>query len=267
MSFRVACVAGNTIHVDHTQYGTVPFSFRPTDDSRTIWPVGFSLEEIMKLAWRVRKWKITGTASWNFTDNSGSDGDTIIYDESAQDPDPFPPFDGEEHLPRKKWDEEASPDERFLVVSYGPSARYIATPRVGGSWRLIGSFLSFATSNVSLQFPSMYYKSDEELFWPFIEFEINMAAHPPRASMTSNLTSISSVGVQGRGSPVGTLNILGREIILYSASQLTGWPNSGLLTMSGAFTMEPKTWWPYANSQGNPVYDEDSGAQINDPFA
>jgi hypothetical protein len=64
---------------------------------------------------------------------------------------------------------------------------------------------------------------------------------------------------------LGTLHILGSTIELQWIQ--TGFNNvvPGSVTLD--FTLTPTSYWAYENSQGQPVYDTASGAQLVDPFS
>src|SRR5438876_11493452 len=102
-SYTVPFVAGNTPGADHTQFGTLPFSERPTGLFESLFPIGFTLEEIMLLCWRVRKWEVNGSASWTFTPSVGDpSSDSVDYSPAAQDPQPYLTYDSEENYGRQK---------------------------------------------------------------------------------------------------------------------------------------------------------------------
>lgn len=279
MGYLVRCISGNTNQVDHTQYGTIPYADRPTDAFKTLTPIGFDLDQIMQLAWRVKRWKISGTAAWTWTGGShGSDSRTVVYDpDTNQDPSPPSPFDAQSHLPFKKNSFIATPhyipDERWLVAAYGPEALYIATTPTGSFRPFFAKYQSFVLGggNPSLQFPSIYYGGPDGsfVFYPIQYFHIEMDGAINGAGfavMTSNLAEVGAL-TNGRGTEIGTLTVLGREVKLYAGVALTGYSGSGTLTLSADFTMEPDKYWPFANSDNFPVYDEDTGAQLVDPFS
>lgn len=276
-SYTVPFVAGDTPGRDHLPQGTSPIADRPSGDFATLYPVGFTLDEMMKLAWLVRKWEVNGTADWVLVETLTT-SDSMSYSPAVQDVQPYGGYDGQEHYARHKiilvGEEELAPDERYLTMAYGPNANYIAMDRTGPHvgayhWRLKANFQATSGTNADLRSPVGYFDAGSNLFYPLLVFNVAMdtSDNPsfPGHAMTSYRALISGVGSNGRGSVVGSCTILGKSFDLYSASALTG--PGFTLSMSAAFTLTPIEYWPYKNSVGDPVYDSTTGDTLNDPFS
>lgn len=283
--FNIPFISGTKLGRDHTQYGTVPFADRPPDSDpfSTFWPIGFTLDEMMQLSWLVREWAFTGTGHWAQAPN----GDTVVYDQSAQDPTPppsppFPSWDAQENIPRRKNNNillpsNPIPDERWISCAYGPEAQYIATPRIpipgGFAWRLLAIFESMAVAASALpyqRYPLVYFDESNALFYPLLFLRVTMRAQnipgPQSYAMTSLLAEVAPPLINGRGSVVGTCTILGHTFSLYSMQFLTGIPTP--ITLSGTFQVSPSMWWEFKNTLGETIYDPATGIETGaNPFA
>lgn len=260
---KISFLAGDTKFADHHQYGNLPFVDRPGGLFTSLYPVGFTLAEMMLLCWRVKKWKVTGTASWSNVD----DDDSIAYDPSVQDPLPYLDYDSEENYGRKKRSTVVIADDRLLPFSYGPEALYIAFGRTGTgtgpfSWRLIASLNSFISGggNADLANPVVYYDPDTQLFYPLIRFLLAMAHFSNIPASGYGMSSFKAETVGARP-VVGTCSILGKSFDLYSLQDY-----APVTTVAATFVWEPDEYWPFSNSLGDPVYDTVTGVQINSPF-
>lgn len=283
-SYRVGFLGGVKKGRDHTEYPQwAPIAERNAlpPDFQSIAPIGFTLSEMMLVAWGVRLWTLTGDGAWN--DGIGN-SDSIHYDQSIQDPAAFGPHyippnpnsfysgDPDGGHPKHRvavpapTDDTACPDERFLVVASGPKSNYFAnTPTIlsGYNWRVFGSLLFQVSPRTSTSSPSDsgFYDEDNELFYPYLQFQVFFHVNVSQVFPdTYKAGATTYQALSGTNRIVGHFLMLGHSVPLYAFA-----PSVSIFSTD--FAVDPFKWWVFENLVGQPVYNEDTGAQIADPFA
>lgn len=286
-SFRVPLTVGGKIVRHHQMWPTwlradlVTFmaANHPGDDVGHLWRPNIALEQLLALSWRVRRWRLTGTFSVVAGNNSIPPGSQASMAGAIVAAD----------IQIFRSDNTPIQNEVELIRSAAPVPRIWATPRNGG----IGTFnpVSFTFSakddfdpffppqsgtntmpegiaifrNGQIGYDAVIWDPTTKKFNPYLTVTLGGAnilfygvnVCPP--SKTSNGTLTITPGV----APAFTVPLLSSGT--YNPG---GSPPSGNFSSGGAtLALAAVKFWPYVNRLGDPVYNEDTGAQINDPNA
>lgn len=267
MGFKAAWKSGTRKGVDHFREGTFPYVDIEDVSNPVFYPVGFTFDELGQLLNKVREWRVEGSASYSITGGGG--GESYTINEDNQDP-----YDSgfAEELFGSETDAKLQDrlhnrsifgpcaDERFLAYSYGPVARYIAIdPTHAGpniNIKLLASFVMgglFLTNGYKN--PSIAYDEDAGLFYPNIQFGLTFNFSTGGGGFGMGTTVASDKPV------VGSLELLGKTIDLRTTVDPL------VTTLSASLNTVPKKWWTYSNSEGEDVWNEDTGNPENPPFS
>lgn len=279
MSDRVAYFVGNTSGRDHLPWPTI--SAAQLSDLGYLRTTGVTLATIMAMAWRVKKWNVAASSanvSGTVTSNPGALTETVSSTFA------IPTFNVEVFSG-------ASPAtrERQLVSTFRISEnigfRNLQSAGFKGSVSqnvtetttydnnsaipdhetvTVQSGLSVNGLLFGNQDDFEYVMFDGSLFYPRIEL----------AGRLNGFFSTVIFGVVADGTN-GSLTVnIGLGTVTFplkiQMTQIRGAHGALSSTTTGgsiALTMTAVEFWPYANSEGLPVYDSGTGAQINDPFS
>lgn len=244
MSDRVAIVGGNTVGRDHFPFAiSDPGAPLPQDS----FPFGLSLERFAALFYGVKTWRTEIHIEWTEAGPSGPvsylGNATIVWrpivlPEGDDAPEPYEPTRESDLLfPRSTdwfWD---SGD------GYSPDGPTIVSEEFTGD-----PFQGFAI-NINYDVNAHFYN---DLFWQNIQIRVFDNVGNRASSFEPVLTR-----------SVGNFTFLGNEIVPMFAENL----GSGLGVTDCQVVITAEDHWPYATTQGDPVYDEATGAILNDPFS
>lgn len=308
MSDLIRYPVGNTPVRDSINWPTIlrsqiagVFGALTTDEINAIWPVDMTLAQIMALAWRVRKWKLSGTAEATINYFDPGIDLTIVATAEAEisDTDTF-----------ILKDDAAATRERDLVFRvFSPTYRALVNDGIGApagakpvsDWTLDG------TETIGAGAPSPFSESgstpaagigqlDPRIFgfvlWdpdtrkfspPFTEFGDLIPGSPTpggSARFILNMTFAKNPAtvLSGTGPLLlkapGTLNIVPGIAASFEVPMQLEWRLIGEAvgssvsgTASAEFTLEAVEFFPYANSQNLPVYNTANGAELRSPFS
>lgn len=281
MSERIAYLVGNTLHRDHAQWPTllraeldaVRLIHYPGETLDQWYNFNATLAQIMALAWRVRKWKITGGFS-ALVHSSGISGSaegslslTLSEDCFLDNPDDF---EGAAELIlinqafptgliNTGFQLDDNFDADFSTVSEG-------SPDAGNGPILIKANLF----NPDVVYKHMIFDPATGLFSPYFHFEsANFFTGAGGSVIIAGVTTSPGGGGEAAGNlTVDPLITAAFEVPLFMPEPHynPGGFSTDSWTGSNTFLMQAVKFWPYKNSAGLPVYDQDTGAQLNDPF-
>lgn len=267
-----------------------------------LWPVPVSLDMLMQMTWRVREWEIAGASlnyvgsktlgeTWSMTASFESFSmkakrvsgvDLIDVTDEAK---LLGPYTDTATMPEWKTlrnagvrgftDPEAidvtvtdsdtgtetgpfvTPKGFYEMILFGDYTIYdpdtqMFYPKLGldALFNNLTDFGALGTSGPQLTTTTL---STAPLGPPLPPPAFGLAADVPQGT----LTIVNSIA----GNVVVPLGMLGTP----GGSSPPAWLSGG--SGSASLTMTPVKWWPYATKAGAPVYDEDTGAQIADPFS
>lgn len=119
--------------------------------------------------------------------------------------------------------------------------------------------------NFRFYFPSFFgggYIEESQDYWSNIEVSF-FGQNQARTAYSDGSVDPSNSDYMGQ------FTMLDNSTSIYGFRTTEEYPSDGgdsrLESVSAQLT--PKKYWPYANSQGEPVYDEDTGTQLVDPFS
>lgn len=273
-ALRIPYLVGNTFQRDHVQWPTI------TPAQAALIPgysrlIGVNLNRIMALAWRVRRWKIEAAdisvaANWvNFSNhyhltasftmpeitlNMLGTTELALIGSAI--------YTG--HSPLVGSGFSGSINQNVLETSH---LTVDSTPPVdvteAANHLLQVNALLFGTGGAGFEFVT--WDAATKLFYPFI------ACNGLIPSLSDTQIRFGPDAVGGHG----TLTIrpgvvpefdVPMKVTVFVTSPSP--PKFATVTAGSAdLTMTAIKFWPFSNSLGQPVYDEDSGAQLNDPFA
>lgn len=237
----------------------------------------------MAVSWRVKLWKFTGTANA-----------TIVYTNSPSPPDTFT---GEAELIENFLYALSLPGvaatlERDLVSrvfnpTYQALVNYGVSPINGSpimtNWETHSDFLNqsgtASTDGISMFNQFVLWDPSTNTFGlpavgmgnlikPTVTALITIAAGVFRNPVTVT-SGTGAFFIQGPGTlTVKSLVASDFVIPMQVSSRLNGMDPASTSTGSAtcALTLEAVEFWPYADSQGLPVYDTATGAQLRNPF-
>lgn len=285
MSFRVGYPVGNTKDRDVLQWPTllrgelVEFmtANNPGDDVGVLWPVSITLTQILALAWRVRTWRLTGS----FGVTAGHDGGpshlfapqqaSVVASIQACDINVF-----------------GITDELGLISDGSPSPLGFVGLRNAGIGRFNPISFTFeaqddldpgfptqsgtntnATLNIFLNggngYEAVIYDPGTKKFSPYIAVAMG------GANILLYGVNVKPVAATSNGLLTVTPGIAPAFTVpLYASGNYNpgGSPPPGAYSFGSAeMSLTATQFWPYKTSTGLPVYNESTGAQINDPFS
>lgn len=344
MSYKVPFIRGATKDRDFLHWRMAPYSILAADaELRKSFPAAFTLEQMLLMSWRIRKMKLSGTYTYDFTVYSGMGAsqagtmtitfNNIIIPVQKQTPIFIPggggaPVQGHDdataepqimdfpnpklrrwHNPGSGYVEIVPPAAMWgplagdILLPVGGNAGFtglqrtldtpaIATKSVSGTgisfWPQTSPFLSNISefsqllgyqpppNNHGLPQEQVFFDPITKLFYPFIyllietDIFINFTSGGSDWGPYRQRSSVSTN--PGAGSPpnVGVLNLFDADIPLYLVANppATGFtPVPQPIHHDLTLTIEADKYWKFKNGAGQDVYDETSGAQINDPYA
>lgn len=194
--------------------------------------------EFLNFSWKVRKYNLNGTAH-----NVSTTGT----------------FSTMEVLQVRIATSIAIPDERHIFYDIAQDTGFFNYPDINGVFKITNDAATFTvlgtpypgTLDFELDNGLVYFYTNKY----YVPVTLNVGLFPP-----TFLGARWSTGAGGGLAPVGTLTINGQDIRIFY--QFISIPN-----VQFNFTLSPKEFWPYKNSQGQPIYDTTTGAQLNDPFS
>lgn len=311
MSDRVAYAAGNTAGRDLVNWPTILRSERATvlplvdpllyDE---IWPVDITLAQAMALAWRVKKWRLTGSCevAIDYFDPSGPTQTIIGSGESEFDNQDIAVLSEdalateieaatESDLVRRVF------DSRYQALVNHGVAR-LSGDAVIANWSLTFTVPANSASgstpaagglgNNPLSFGMMngfwLFDPDTQKFAPpFVA--IGRVIDAPQGSggtagmlvvvsfHRSPVTVLSGTGPLLLRAP-GTMTVKPLIAADFTVPLQIGWRLPGEAvgsvvsgTGSADLTLEAVEYWPFADSENLPVYDSATGTQLRDPFS
>lgn len=258
-----------------------------------IWPqVGWTREQYMQAAWRIREWTFELHLSTSVTFQNTVIPETLNitglimgYYPSGSDYTEFATKEAD-LLGAPSWTIPAFNEISFPLgimsnglrnngVALGPSYQ-----RNNDGYVVIGQILDCDLRTESGDCASLTLRSCF-LFgrkWPLIWDPASKLFYP--VLIVSGTLFIRYPGPGALGQSIGSNKLDGAAYIDGTLTiKFSGQPDivipwfyggklgSGSLPGSFSMTLKPSRWWAYENKSGQPVYDEGSGAQINDPFA
>lgn len=265
MSGPILYPVGNTLGRDHTMW---PCVNRPIVDGDELFVCNLDL--LMQMAWRVREWTVSaGSASFDANPGYGGGFTGLI---SAS----WSSF----KMTMKRKSGLTTRDVINEADILGPSSDAPIEISLGvDKWKTLrnagvrGTFANaptFITVNAGIFGGEMAYDPDRELFAPPFSFDglINkFGTHPAVKWFAMSQNEFDATTPKADDSTLTIVNPEGANIEIPIA--LVG-EDVGYIAGTGSIsdiTITPTKWWKYRNSLGQDVYDEATGAQINDPFA
>lgn len=296
MHYRIPYIGGNTKGRDHWPFPTSTLTAPMNTDT---YPIKPGTDTLCRWLWRVKTWELTGSIAIDFTNTDPislafCEGTiTATYDFLA--PSIHPPSGSGSNM--------ANTTELNLIpgvngaaqigASFAPMVSGTSFTGSGATFQDVGSGVftmtatcsgSFGnppasafllTADVSASFSLQH--SFNPIGWNETEgaapvLDISTAVLMqlgPRSSgnITAQIVADSSTD-GGFATHVEPDNILdGLNVPMYSATNLSSTSMTLVSHTVSPVTITPIEFWPFVNSQGQPVYDTGSGAIINDPFS
>lgn len=125
----------------------------------------------------------------------------------------------------------------------------------------------------------VYYDEATQLFYPYFLFSgecaMTMLRFPYSPTVPLGGGGFQFTTANDAWTPLGVFTVLGQEIPIYAnPTSLSGSGTSFFIDYNWTesfnsvdFAMDPFVWWPFSNSEGQNVYDEDDGSELVDPFS
>jgi hypothetical protein len=268
MSDRVAYLVGNTPGRDHI-FGSTMTEAQAISLGADInsFPAGMTLEQMMAVAWRVRRWSFQGSMAASFADDLGTMTGSLAFSAMVDRYDGASAIATRERDMISSWHTGIFPGttEPFeFLNSWGAKISEVisavsqevftgftgistTTPFESGT----GVFNLFGTEP-NMSFPTTIF--DNDLFYPFLDCGFE----------TVGLGFFFGAFASRIGGG-GTLTIDPLIAPAISVPLLRGGAN-GIVSGIASFTATAAGFWPYKNKAGDPVYDETTGEILNDPF-
>lgn len=309
MSDRVGYIAGNTVGRSHINWPTIialeresvalvdPLNFDTT------WPVDITLAQAMALAWRVKKWRLSGTWEMNlsyeetlFATNLSASGEfdadfseiPLLTDSSTE-------ATREADIVGKVFFQ--SPYAALVSQGFGR----LEGQEIVSNWENEGSYgfgsppdpgdTSFSRSGSTPQ------GTDGKLSFSFTAgfwvFDPNTGLFSPPFGVIGRVIDDPGIpaffgAIEFHRNPVTELSGTGPTVIKAPGTMTVkpgiagdfviplqlGWRLAGEAvsssssgTGSAEFELEAIEFWPFANSENLPVYDSSTGAELRSPFS
>lgn len=297
MSDKVAYPVGNTAGRDHlTGYTLLRTEIlqylgaQAVTDADELWPVDVTLLQAMAIAWRVKKWKLTGTCD---------------IEETMTEPGPFvfhaigdATIDADVVL-------KAAPDGHIAtreneIVGHAPGPPFNPLGNFGTSSIAGQPFSTWSTTrdgdgaisgvrNTGAGQTGFGISASATLFDPGTGIFAPNFSGPDKiigatpigseaffASAFPNRNPVTLLSGTGTGNLLapGTLNVIPHVasdfvVPMQLSWRFTGQSASAVFSGAGSLelTLEAMEFWPFENSEGLPIYDSTSGAQLRSPFS
>lgn len=294
MSDRIRYPVGNTAGRDLINWPSILRSEIATvigalsaDDIDAGWPVELSIEQIMALVWRVKKWRFSGSATVGISYfDAGIDQTTIATGTAnIDDTDFFPTLFGA-----------AITRERDLLANvFSPTYQALVNDGINPLAQIVSDWDVSGTDEIGGGGASPFSESDSStggligILGGFTLFDDPKISPPFNGQIELFRTSVrlsATVGFDKNpssapfGNPI-TLRAPGNMTIDFGAIadsvdvpmqlswRLTGEANDSLVSGAGTadFLLEAVEFFPYENSENLPVWDSATGAQLLDPFS
>lgn len=319
MSDRIAYLVGDREGFDHHQW---PMRTRdelvalltsrgftdpggPFGRIAQVWPAAINIQQIMALAWRVKKWEFTGTLNATAEGFGATETDPHGAVTASLDFTLVAPFS---YMVLRGYTDPPFPvpglGERELQLINVPPP-----PPFGGLRNFGAGLTTFPTAHAichlpgihdtgsfdnthtwggfSSQFFSPLQDEDLMIWWetgeltPYFSFsfffgvgtslEVWVTTYSPDvSSYVGGVIPVPHAGSRVTVVP-GIDSALPFEVPLFVTVKMdaSGTEPGTMTSSSGGcdFTLTAKEFFPYKNSAGDPVYDTATGAQINDPFS
>lgn len=290
MSDLIRYIAGNTAGRDHLGWPTVlpselvDYGLDPAAEE-VIWPIGVTLDQAMAWAWRVKKWKLTGTCEvqetagiFNASGSAAIDSDLEMRNNGG--------------LPATREQDIVSIDVTpfHALGNFGTVATAgtdCSTWEIVGALtqngvRKVGDFSAPANSETGLSTPiNSFVLFDNDQFFPsfggpgtLIGGAVTDILFALATSHRNPVTLLSGAG----GAPLlkapGVMTVIPHvassfDVPMQLAWRFTGQDAGDAFSGTGdlVLQLEAVEFWPYANSQSLPVYDTENGSTLRSPFS
>lgn len=292
MSDLVRYIAGNTLGRDHlTGFTMLKSESGLTDDEADrLYPVDITLAQAMAVAWRVKKWRLTGDVA--IEETGTTPGPTVVHAAGSAD------IEADVTMQRDPDFADATREQEILSSAMGDP--YNALSNFGMNSKSGESFSSWSTqrdgfdpvtgvrntgdggTQFGLACRGTLFNPDTQLFAPRFDGPGAIIGATPSGTepLLASLTPDRNPETLLSGTGSGNLKFPGNlTVILHVAPdfnvplQLT-WRFVGQSVDtdfegegSADLTLEAIEFWPYKNTEGLPVYDTGSGAQLVSPFS
>jgi hypothetical protein len=256
VSSRVDFAGGTTLGRDHFPWEV------PNGPSAGVYPDNYyplilSLDDALKWTWLVKKWQFSGQIEFDITRNSDSSTGHFVatYDFTISQ------YGG-------AGDTELIVENQTVVlhgaVTFGIDSSSITNGFPGTPDPI---FFENGMGILDVTYPSIVWKGADQLR-PEIDHTSIIEGNPD-PSPSGNFFFIQLSTVKNKagsdGSPISNGFLIdGHAINLYY------WLDTDSCSFSNitsTLSLAPLEYWPYANSNGDPVYNTSTGAQLVDPFS
>lgn len=298
--FNVPYLVGNTFNRDHVQWPTILRNeiddVHPglTDDEKdAIWPVDVTLQQILSLCWRVRKWDFSGSVAVSVGTsypnppapdivNNASGTATVDATEIVN------ILNGveatrERDLVGRVWDDTTNALTRFYKNLVSDGLSFVEGNVPVSDWTTTSSISGDDSGFLSAEFQALsdyhLFDEDTEQFGPpFNGPGVLIAGSSSDLIASARFFRNPDTVLSGPTPTLLKFPIVMTVIPGIAPSfnvpmelswRFSGEPPGGTTsgTASGSFTLQATEFWPYSNTLGQSVYDDGSGEQIADPFA
>lgn len=208
----------------------------------------------MKWIWRVKKWKLSGTIDWDVLTPS-SHGQVEFHDTTIVEPDRLNPLGGATILLTRESDIVC-----FYEATIYSELHYTFTDTSDAFFDSGPDFVIGGTNIAADAENTMIHNAG--LFYPICGFYCLIGGSNDDEGYGFEVSTADLD--TGTYVDVGKITVDGNEIRVY----VTSFSDSGIDTGSVVVDLivAPSEYWPYANSNGDPVYNTSTGATLTDPL-
>jgi hypothetical protein len=221
------------------------------------YPVGFTRDQLLILLWRAKTFHLTGSA-YGYSSTNPSINTSIAMDSYSSEVNPdFTPCANELGL--------INTVEHGLTYSFRYLSAYASITKYQENSTGTDSSPCLAPGYEStfliFYAEPIYYDPDTDLFYPRLNFSyLHICNGIFSAGLTESISSQTAIPTPF----TVTLDAGLFSIVLWTTLYAGGY--GGDIIYSGSANITVENFWPYTDSNGNPIYDAITGAQINDPF-
>lgn len=232
---------------------------------KTVFPVGVDYETVFKWYYRVKVWEFTVVINLSTSVTSTDSAATATLPG---------PINEDTHLELVSFTSEARFSVDYPVSIVDDLADSDHQEDIGANSSSIAD-VSYSTSFTSLRFLHNVVTYDE-LYYPGFIMAMDMSANGQFFAVDGFKTKGRAVSSQYFGEtgmttvPV-TIDGINFDVNWFGEDGEGGESTLGSITVNCDFvsiTLNPKEYWPYnPGDGGGPVWDQDSGIQLRDPFS